>query len=241
MRGVLTCCLQIVVGSGLLYANYHFFLRNKKFHAYNRYYLLIAVVLSILIPLLNIPIYVPYGKPSLVVETWTILSSAHKNPVQIPNDSSVGGALTLQNLLLCFYILFALVFITRIVGAIVRVTKLLNKYPIEKTGDVCFINTTEPNAPFSFFKWMFWNRNIELESLTGRQMFRHELFHIRQRHSWDIVFMETVTSILWINPFFYLLKKELRTIHEFLADEFATKQNDKWTYAELLVTQLLGS
>ena len=69
-------------------------------------------------------------------------------------------------------------------------------------------------------------------------MFRHELFHIRQRHTWDVVFMEIVTSFLWINPFFHLVKKELRTIHEFLADEFATKENDKWTYAELLVRQL---
>src|SRR5205814_4144774 len=82
------------------------------------------------------------------------------------------------------------------------------------------------------------NRNVNLQSPGGRQMFRHELFHIRQRHTWDVVFMEIATSFLWINPFFHLVKKELRTIHEFLADEFATKENDKWTYAELLVRQL---
>src|SRR6187402_3357634 len=94
---------------------------------------------------------------------------------------------------------------------------------------------------FSFFRWLFWNRKIELHSEKGEQIFRHELFHIQQKHSWDIIFMELISIFFWINPFFHLIKKELKAIHEFLADEFAVKGNRNWQYAELLLMQVLNT
>ena len=95
---------------------------------------------------------------------------------------------------------------------------------VERIDHIYFINTEEPGTPFSFFKWLFWNNKIELNSEEGQQIFRHELFHIEQKHSWDIIFMEMISIVFWINPFFYLIKKEIKTIHEFFADEFATNR-----------------
>ena len=57
MRSLLINLLQMIVASGILYGYYHFFLRNKQFHQYNRYYLLAATIISLLIPFFNIPVY----------------------------------------------------------------------------------------------------------------------------------------------------------------------------------------
>ena len=78
-------------------------------------------------------------------------------------------------------------------------------------------------------------------SEKGEQVFRHELFHIEQKHSLDVVYMELLTIIFWINPFLHLIKKEIKVIHEFLADQFAVTQSKNWEYAELLLMQSLGT
>ena len=125
--------------------------------------------------------------------------------------------------------------------AIIRIAQVINIYPGEKIDNIRFINTNEPATPFSFFRWLFWNNKIELNSDNGQQIFRHELFHIRQKHSWDIIITELITILFWMNPFFHLIKKEIRAIHEFLADKFAVEENKEWDYAELLLMQVLGS
>jgi hypothetical protein len=113
--------------------------------------------------------------------------------------------------------------------------------PVERLNDIYFVKTDEPGTPFSFFRWLFWNNKIELNSPKGEQIFRHEIFHIRQRHSLDMIFLELLTVVFWINPFFHLIKKEIKAIHEFLADKFAVNEEQKWDYAELLLMQVLNT
>ncbi|HET9824179.1 MAG TPA: M56 family metallopeptidase, partial [Chitinophagaceae bacterium] len=245
MSNLIDNVVQITICSGILYANYHLLLRNKKFHLYNRYYLLASVVLSILVPFVNIPIYFaePAGQSSAILQTLTDISSVtnHKH-FRVPvADRTHANIFTLENILTCSYVLIASAVIFRLLTAFLFIRKLLRKYKVQRQAHIHFVNTAEPGTPFSFFKWLFWNNKIDLRSENGRQMFRHELFHIQQRHSWDLTFMEIATAVFWINPFFHVIKKELTTIHEFLADEFATREKDKWSYAELLLLQVLGT
>ena len=78
MKTLLFYLLQVIVTSGILYGYYHFALRNKKFHRYNRFYLLAATILSITIPFLNIPVYFTQTETesSFVLQTLTVISSA---------------------------------------------------------------------------------------------------------------------------------------------------------------------
>jgi hypothetical protein len=112
---------------------------------------------------------------------------------------------------------------------------------VQELEGIHFVITDEPGTPFSFFRWMFWDKQIPVTSGKGEQVFRHEIFHIEQRHSFDIMFIETLSAIFWINPFFHMMKKELRAIHEFLADKFATNEQSKWEYAEFLLMQLMNT
>ena len=250
MNQLLFYVLQVIAASGLLYAYYHFALRNKKFHRYNRFYLLAAVIISIIIPFLNIPIYFSESQTdsSVVLQTLQVISSP---VVDEPTSQSNSGEttasgisttwFTIENILYFFYILILSFFLLRVLLSLIRIRALIRSNTAEKIDQIEFINTNERGTPFSFFRWLFWNRKIELNSEKGEQIFRHELFHIQQKHSWDTMFMEMISTIFWINPFFHLMKKELKAIHEFLADEFAITENRSWQYAELLLMQVLNT
>jgi len=243
MKTVLFYLLQVITSSGILYGYYHLFLRNKKFHQYNRYFLLMATAISICIPFLQIPVYFDAAETQpILVKTLTVFSSGSFEEDIIARQASVETAwFTLKNILSSLYVMLVVFLFVRFCIAIFRIARLVNIYPGEKIDNIRFINTAEPSTPFSFFRWLFWNNKIEINSDHGQQIFRHELFHIRQKHSWDIVFMEMVSMIFWINPFFRLIKKEIKAIHEFLADKFAVEENKEWDYAELLLMQVLGS
>ena len=90
MKPILFYILQVIAASGLLYAYYHFALRNKKFHRYNRFYLLMAVFISSLIPFLNIPVYFSQQETesSVVLQTLQVISSPSLSEVD-PMDPPV--------------------------------------------------------------------------------------------------------------------------------------------------------
>lgn len=245
MNPLLNYILQVIIVSGLLYSYYHVVLRNKKFHHYNRYYLLGAAVLSISIPLLNIPVYFTEEETSssIVYNTLTVLSrnsQAETGSVYMSNSTDTSW-FTPGHLLLLLYCGIAAIVFLRIVFSLLNIRRIIRRYTAEKMGRISFLNTAEPGTPFSFFNWMFWNRDIELKSEKGEQIFRHEFFHIEQKHSLDILFLELLTVAGWFNPFFHLIKRESRAIHEFLADQFALNTSNRYAYAELLLMQVLNT
>jgi hypothetical protein len=245
MTPLLNYVIQVIIVSGLLYSYYHWVLRNKKFHHYNRYYLLGAALLSILIPLINIPVYFTEEQTasSFVYSTLTVFSGSGEEEgvtlyASIPEKSNW---FTWDHILPLIYITVAAIVFLRIVFSLLKIRRIIRRHPVEKIDQIRFLNTDEPGTPYSFFRWLFWNRKIELNSVKGEQIFRHELFHIEQKHSLDILFFELLTVAGWFNPFFHLMKKETRAIHEFLADQFAITENNRWDYAELLLMQVLNT
>ncbi len=87
-----------------------------------------------------------------------------------------------------------------------KIRRIVKNNTVEQLDKIHFVTTDEPGTPFSFFRWLFWNKKIELQSEKGEQIFRHELFHIEQKHSWDTIYMEFLTVIFWINWQRVLLK-----------------------------------
>ncbi len=243
MKTLLFALLQIVLATGILYSYYHFFLRNKKFHQYNRFYLLAATIISVAIPFINIPVYFDTADtPSFVLQTLTDFSYGapeETSSVLTPLNDAGESWFTWQNILSTVYISIAALLLLRVLISLLKIRSLIKNNPVSRTTELNFVNTNAPGTPFSFFRWLFWDRNIDIESVKGEQVFRHELFHIREKHSADVLFLEIITLIFWINPFFHLIRKEIKAIHEFLADQHASEGNNKWEYAELLLMQVL--
>lgn len=244
MNQLFTYLLQVILSSGLLYGYYHFFLRNKQFHQYNRFYLLSATLLSLCIPFLNIPVYFTEApeQSSMMFKTLLALSGSEWDAASLANAPAQSTfTFDWQWLIKTLYTTIVIVLLIRFGSSIIKIGRLIGRHKVEKLDRIRFMSTDEPGTPFSFFSWLFWDKEIDLHTVKGEQIFRHEVYHIQQRHSWDVMLMEVVRTICWINPFFHLMKKELRIIHEFLADRFAVDEESKWEYAELLLMQALDS
>jgi len=230
---------KLITVSACLYGYYHLFLRNKRFHHYNRFYLLLVALLAFIIPFINIPVHLFWDGPQHtgLIQTLKVISvSGWEEPVTIYARANFWSSwLNIQNGLCLVYLAGLITGLSILLRSLVYINKLTKKYPFEAIGQIKIFNTSEPSTPFSFFKSIFWNKKITLDDARSQQIFRHELFHVKERHSADVLLMEILCCIAWFNPFFHLIKKELRAIHEFLADAYAVSGNNRYEYAELLL------
>lgn len=233
---------KVMLCSGILLGYYWLFLRNKRFHHYNRFYLLATLLVSVLLPLIKIPVfYNAHGSVNQAVyQTLQVLTVNYGEADML--REAPGKALFLwnmQGLLYYIYLAGTLVLLFALVRSLLYIRRISRRYPAERIGGLTFFHTSEPGTPFSFFRKIFWNNELAFNSQEGQQIFQHELFHVQQQHSSDILLTELVTALFWFNPFFRILKKELRAIHEFLADQYAISGKDRYAYAELLVMQTM--
>ena len=228
--------LKVVIYSGILFGYYHIALRNKRFHYYNRFYLLMSVVLSLLLPFLQLEIWQWKSNNRQVIDLASIMITNKSEPEGIRHSFSLSGS----DFILFSYIFIAACLLFSFASGLLNIIRMRKQYPSEKVGDVLFINTDLPQAPFSFFKNLFWKNSIDVSDETGRQIFRHELAHIEQKHSSDKLFLQITTLLFWLNPFYWLIQKELSLIHEFIADEKAIDNKDAEAFALMLLQSQFG-
>ncbi|HMH34780.1 MAG TPA: M56/M15 family metallopeptidase, partial [Puia sp.] len=234
--------LKVILISGLLYAYYWLFLRNRQFHRYNRLFLLLLPVMAMIIPLFNLPIPAFQGfQASTAVKMLRVGSGNWEEAVTITPNRSLFQFSSARNIATTVYIAGAMVLLVAFARALLYIRKISRQYSFELLEEVKLYQTDEQGAPFSFFNMVFWSRPLALESARGKQILRHELFHVRQNHSLDILFLEIARILFWFNPFFHALKKEVKAIHEFLADQYAFSGNNPHAYAELLLQESMKS
>jgi TonB family protein len=138
------------------------------------------------------------------------------------------------------YLAGVLLFSLLLIFRLVQIGMLfLNNEHIRK-GKLIIVKTELDITPFSFFNLLFISKNDE--NRTGmKEMLAHEMEHVKQRHSIDVIVMELVTILQWYNPFVWLLKRSLRENHEFLADHGALKPGtSSAAYRLLLLHVTLG-
>ena len=93
------------------------------------------------------------------------------------------------------------------------------------------------NTAFSFFNYLFIGTKLK----GSDTIIRHELVHIKQKHSADIIFIELIRIINWFNPVIYLVQMSIKTVHEYIADEqTASLESDALTYSSFLVNNAYG-
>ncbi|OWR14146.1 M56 family metallopeptidase [Chryseobacterium sp. VAUSW3] len=225
---------KVILTSGVMFCYYWLFLKDRTFHHYNRFYLLAVLVISLLLPLLKVDYFtveVNSGIYMLLNKLNNINESKNLSHDHFYYQFTAFG-----------FGVAALFFLTRLFYGILKIELLKRKYTREKIGDINFYQTTLHEAPFSFFRNLFWKNSIPLHSDLGKQILKHEMVHIEQKHSLDKIFIEILTSIFWFNPFFYLIKKEISLIHEYLADKKAIKNSDMKAFAQmLLASQFSGN
>ncbi|WP_388045678.1 M56 family metallopeptidase [Flectobacillus roseus] len=99
----------------------------------------------------------------------------------------------------------------------------------------------EKIAPFSFWNYIFLNKSIYQTKGIESDILLHELTHVKQKHTWDILFVELFLIVFWWNPILYLYKKAIQLNHEFLADREVLAQTQVPTYQQLLLQNATGN
>ena len=225
--------LKIIICSGILCGYYFLALRNKIFHRWNRFYLLAALVLSLIVPLMKINIFQNNTDKGTVVQMLQTINAGDEAVIEYTRNS--GFQLSSENIISISYLLITAIFSSIFFIALYKIKILKKKYPETKIEGINFITTDARGTPFSFFNSIFWNNAIDLYSKPGQQIFNHEIAHVKEKHSYDKFFMNVVLIFFWINPFFWLMRKELNMIHEFIADKKAVEDSDISAFAEMIL------
>jgi TonB family protein len=223
--------------SAVLSGYYYFFLRNRSFHVYNRFFVLLIFPFSIILPFVSIPFLDKTNQNDLpVLRNF----SAEMLPEVIITPQPAFQGLAAYYIIGVLYLAVLLLFSFRIYGSVSYLFKISRQYPFMSLGKLKVFFTNEPGSPFSFFRWIFWSNKLDTESVEGRQVLQHELYHVKEKHAFDLLFTECILAFCWFNPFFFYLRKELKAIHEFLADQAAINGIDRSTYAELLLLHAIS-
>ena len=232
MSPILLYLIKTIVCSGILFLYYRLALHNRTVHQWNRFFLLAAIIISILLPLISIDITLTsafYNTEDIqllqVVKNYKLMNHEDINtPVNSVSWNSVA---------LIIYIFITATLLALASKEIYRLHKLAKLSSKEQLKDFTIVFTEEKDAPFSWFRKIFWNSKIDIDSPVGRKILHHELIHVRQYHSVDRLFMNIVAALFWINPFYWLIRKELTAVHEFIADEATAKKGDASLFSEM--------
>ncbi|MEI6585072.1 MAG: N-acetylmuramoyl-L-alanine amidase [Sediminibacterium sp.] len=226
--------LQVVICSALMMGYYWLVLRNKRFHQYNRFYLLAVLVLSWLIPLIKIQWNKPVASSQQVINFLSLVADGNAEI-----DASLvqkGFQFSWETTAMLLYLSVSAILLGVLVFGLIRLYRLIKQHACKSVGEVYLILTQLKGTPFSFFRFIFWHESIDLKSEAGKQMLAHELTHVQQKHSIDKVLIQMNLVAGWFNPFFWLLKKEMEMIHEFIADNKAINNGDTASLAQMLLT-----
>lgn len=217
--------LKVAVILAGFYFIYILFLKKSSLFSYRRLFLLGGLVLSFIIPFIEIR----FNSPGLY-QYYQLLPE-----VTVGNGSQVSG-FNFQSL---FYP--ALSFITLII-LISFVKQLINIFYLIKSStiyqkDGYKLVLTEGNVAFSFFKYIFLGKNIAPKDADV--ILAHEQVHTILRHSFDLLLINAVLLIQWFNPFVWFLRKEMKENHEFEADRLLLESGiSPDQYQQLLLNQM---
>jgi TonB family protein len=228
-----TFLLYLLQASGclaVLYLLYRLLLHRETFFTFNRWYLLGSLVLASLLPLVELPAPATplYAMPVISLDAITLLPEGDN----VRHIDWVG-------LLMKLYAAGVVFFAARLGFRLHRLRRLARQLPGEPRPGYRLLYTAGRMPTFSFFGWLFWDETATLSETEKDQVLRHEEAHIRQHHSTDVLLLEIAAIGLWFNPFVHLLGKDVRAVHEYLADREALRTGDRHTYLRLVAGQAL--
>lgn len=219
---------------------YHLILEREKMHQFNRFYLLLSILISLAIPFITFEIIkiVPVIQNMEPLNTLITSSEIPEFEIQenfIPKDENIN--LT-HYILWSLYGMISFLLLLRFGKNIWKLISKSKSNPIVKYKNADLVLVEEKTLPHSFWNSIFINfedynnRNIEDE------LYSHELVHVTQKHTLDILFIEFLKVVFWFNPLFILYKKAIQLNHEFLADEEIVKTyNNVPFYQNLLLNK----
>ena len=223
---------------------YKWLLSRQTHFVWMRAFLLVSVITSLILPFFPAPvtwlsrlitpdISVPSFSNSIFTVNWLGSPSTLSGQITVSETESI---ISLPFLLLLAY-LSGIAYRLVIFGTnLQRVCLLIWRSTKRREGNYWLIHSSHQPITFSFLNYVFIRRQPALTSEETEQVLKHELAHVRQRHTLDLLLFELTHILLWFHPIVTYFKQQLREVHEYLADQAVVrKPEEQKGYAQLLL------
>ena len=217
----------------LLLAFYHFILEKEKMHTFNRFYLLGSVLFSFLAPL-----YIIYNDVApIIVEASQQVSKVaftEFTPTEVTTEKSINYT----QIYIGIYLLISSILLLRFSRNLFKIINKIRKNTKVTYQKARLVLVSDKILPHTFWNFIFINKIDYENQKIEQELFTHELTHVTQKHSLDVLILEVIQILFWINPFIIILKKAMQLNHEFIADERVIYQHkNPLQYQHLLLNK----
>ena len=196
----------------LFYISYKVFLHRETFFNANRWFLMLGLLTSVLLPLIVVPNYI-YVEPVVITpQEFYVYETVATQPLETLFD-------WMKWLSFVYFAGVSFFFIKWLIS-FTSLMLILKNNSIQKVGSYYMMETDKQTAPFSFFKWIAYNPSQFTEDEL-QLIINHERVHAKEWHSVDIILSQLFTILFWFNPFIWFYKKDLQQNLEFIADQKA--------------------
>ncbi len=234
---MLTYILQVSLCWAIFYLLYWLLLSKETFFHFNRWYLLSTFVLSFAIPKVEWQLPQPVAESDIAVVYFQPITVGMETLEVTVTATALTPSIGVMDVLTWIYWLGVAFFVLRFLVGLVQIIRFYHKSERQKRDGYELVLSSRPHAPFSFFNRLFMSKAMELNSEDQQNILRHELAHIRGKHSLDVLLVELSSVLFWCSPFVYLYRRSLRNVHEYIADAAVLKTTKKKQYGHLLIRQ----
>jgi len=244
---------------GVLFVLYKLLLENEKMHRFNRFFLLFALLFGLTAPLISFDIHpeqsiggVEMQQIERVVNAPAEAVSKSVEPLVAPKQKALNKTpattkepdwpIGVLEILLGLYVLITYLLLIRFAGGLLDIRNKIKAGSHEAAGPATLVLLDESVIPQSFFKYIFLERESFESGEIEPEILDHELTHVRQLHSLDVLLVEFLKVIFWFNPFLYFYKHAIKLNHEFIADEsVVSKVSSPSDYQKMLIQVTPGN
>ena len=211
--------LKSVACLAILMLFYKLVLERLSIHHFKRYYLLLAVFISVAIPFVTFYTYVNITPTPITqgITYPTPVNTTNFETIQIPIDYT-------STILWTIYGIGVLVFGVKFGLNLSRIIKNITKHEHIKSFGFTLVLVPVKTIPHTFFNYIFLNKTDYFENKIPQEVLLHEQTHAVQKHSIDIIVIELLQMVFWFNTLLFFIKRDIKLNHEYLADASVLKQ-----------------
>ena len=229
--------IKSAITLALLYSCFFLFLSKETFHRFNRIMLVSIMFVSLITPLFHITT----DNPSLISEEFHMVQTLIEETPATVLAPAEGNIPTWMDLLTWIYLVGVAIMTIITIAQIISLVRFMSgglRHTDSQGNTVILHNCEFP--PFSIFRYIVMSvKDYEQHS---QYILSHEQEHIRLGHTYDILLLQVVKIIQWFNLFIWFVGRDLKSVHEYEADQAVINQGiDAKSYQQILVTKVVGN
>jgi len=241
---MLAIILKIIFFQLLFLMVYELLLKKETFFNYNRWYLLLTPMIALTLPFLNIAALnelMPQESAAVINSFWLpeIFIGGTPQAVETLPEVNLSSHSTSINWWILAYAFGAVFSLGIVFKKYLNLKKLFNFNLIFKADTYKIIEVPSSNLACTFYKTIFLGD--QLSPTEKPHILAHELVHVKEKHSLDLIFFEAFKIIFWFNPLIYIYQNRIATLHEFIADANVVKTSNKGSYYEQLLNSAFNT